>query len=146
MVEIVAIIRRKKASATKEELGRIGCLGYSVFPVLGRGRQRGLRGAQGTEGLVPPPAASPMATHRLQADGAALRQAAGGGMAFLPKVLFDLIVGESQAQETIEAIIRANQTGEFGDGRVFVIEVAEAYRISTGEREPTAEATEVASG
>ena len=117
MVEIVAIIRRKKASATKEELGHIGCLGYSVFPVLGRGRQRGLRGAQGTEGL-----------------------------AFLPKVLFDLIVGESQAQETIEAIIRANQTGEFGDGRVFVIEVAEAYRISTGEREPTAEATEVASG
>ena len=117
MVEIIAIIRRKKASATKEELERIKWSGYSVFPVLGRGRQRGLRGAQGTEGL-----------------------------AFLPKVLFDLIVGERQAQETIEAIIRANQTGEFGDGKLFVIEVAEAYRISTGEREPTVEATEVASG
>ncbi len=107
MVEIIAIIRRKKASATKEEFGRIGCLGYSIFPVLGRGRQRGLRGAQGTEGL-----------------------------AFLPKALFDLIVAESHTQETIEAIIRANQTGEFGDGKIFVIEVAEAYRISTGEREP----------
>jgi len=67
-------------------------------------------------------------------------------MAFLPKVLFDLIVEESQAQGTIEAIIRANQTGEFGDGKIFVIETAEAYRISTGEREPAAEATEVASG
>ena len=117
MVEIIAIIRRKKTAVTKEELGRIGCPGYSVFPVLGRGRQRGLRGAPGTEGL-----------------------------AFLPKALFDLIVGEGQAQETIEAIIRANQTGEFGDGKVFVIEVAEAYRISTGEREPAAAATEVASG
>lgn len=107
MVELVAIVRRKKASATKEELARIGCLGYSVFPVLGRGRQRGLRGAQGNEGL-----------------------------AFLPKVLFDLIVEEHQAQETIEALIRSNQTGQYGDGKIFVMEMAEAYRISTGEREP----------
>jgi len=117
MLELIAIVRRKKAWATKDELTRTGCLGYSVFPVLGRGRQRGLRGAQGTK-----------------------------GPAFLPKALFDLIVEESQAQETVEAIIRANQTGEFGDGKIFVIEMAEAYRISTGEREPTAEATEVALG
>jgi len=102
MVELVVIVRRKKASASKDELARIGCPGYSVFPVLGRGRQRGLRGEPGSEGL-----------------------------AFLPKILFDLIVEESQAQETIEAITRANQTGEFGDGKIFVIEVAEAYRIST---------------
>ncbi len=108
MVDIVAIVRRKKASATREELARIGCLGYSVLAVLGRGRQRGLRGAQGNE-----------------------------GPAFLPKALFDLIVEESQAQETIEAIIRANQTGEFGDGKIFVIEMAEAYRISTGEKDAT---------
>ena len=106
MVEIIAIIRRKKASATKEELGRIGCLGYSVVPVLGRGRQRGLRGEPGSEGL-----------------------------AFLPKVLFDLVVEDAQAQETIEALIRANQTGQYGDGKLFVIEMATAYRISTGERE-----------
>ena len=117
MVELIAIVRRKKDSATKEELTRIGCPGYSVFPVLGRGRQRGLRGAQGNE-----------------------------GPAFLPKALFDLIVEESQVQETIEALIRANQTGEFGDGKIFVIEMAEAYRLSTGEREPTAKTTEVASG
>lgn len=114
MRELIAIIRRKKASATKEELARIGCLGYSVLPVLGRGKQRGLRAAQGVEGFP-----------------------------FLPKMLFDLIVEESQAQETIEAIIRANQTGDFGDGKIFVIEVAEAYRISTGEREPTPQTVEV---
>jgi len=117
MVEIMAIIRRQRATATKEELSRIGCAGYTAFPVLGRGRQRGLRGEPGGEGL-----------------------------AFLPKVLFDLIVEEAQAQETIEALIRANQTGHYGDGKVFVIEVTEAYRISTGEREPAAEATEVTSG
>ena len=104
MVELVAIIRRKKAAATKEELARIGCLGYSVFPVLGRGRQGGLRTEQSREGLP-----------------------------FLPKVLFDLVIDEPEAQETIEAIIRANQTGEFGDGKIFVVEVGATYRISTGE-------------
>ena len=105
MVEIIAIIRRKHAAATREELSRIGCAGYTAFPVLGRGRQRGLRGEPG-----------------------------GEGFAFLPKVLFDLIVEDTQAQETVEAFIRVNQTGEFGDGKIFVIEIAEAYRISTGER------------
>lgn len=114
MVEIIAAIRRQHAGATKEELARIGCRGYSVFPVLGRGRQRGLKSEPG-----------------------------GAGLTFLPKVLFDLVVEEEQAQETIEAIIRANQTGQYGDGKLFVIEVAEAYRISTGEREPAAKTTEV---
>ena len=66
-------------------------------------------------------------------------------MTFLPKALFDLLVGEERAQETIEALIRANQTGEFGDGKIFVIEFAEADRISTGEREPIAQTTEVVS-
>ena len=117
MTEIIAIARRKRASATRTELTRIGCNGYSVFPVLGRGRQRGLRTEQGGEGL-----------------------------AFLPKTLFDLIVEGPHVQETIEALIRANQTGEFGDGKLFVIEIAETYRISTGEREPRVEVTEVVSG
>ncbi len=114
MVEIVAIIRRKRAAATKDELSRIGCAGYTALPVLGRGRQRGLRGEPGGEGLT-----------------------------LLPKVLFELIVEEVQAQETIEALIRTNQTGQYGDGKVFVIEIAEAYRISTGGRESAVETTEV---
>lgn len=63
-------------------------------------------------------------------------------MAFLPKVLFTIVVEEAQAQETIEALIRANQTGQYGDGKIFVIEITDAYRLSTGERQatPTAEA------
>ena len=106
MVELIAIIRRKRAGATQQELTRIGCQGYSRFAVLGRGRQRGLRG-----------------------DGA------DKGLPFLPKVFFSLMVAEEAAQETIEAIVRANQTGEFGDGKIFVLESSEAYRVSTGERE-----------
>ncbi len=116
MVEIIAIVRRKRASATRAELGRIGCSGYSVFPVLGRGKQRGLRTEGGSE-----------------------------GPAFLPKMLFALVVEDAGAQETVEAIVRANQTGEFGDGKIFVVEITDAYRISTGEREPRVEAMEVTS-
>ena len=104
MVEIIAVIRRKRAVATKEELAHLNCAGYSMLPVLGRGRQRGLHVQEGQQGL-----------------------------SFLPKILFDLIVDDEHAQETIEAIIRANQTGEFGDGKIFVIETEESYRISTGE-------------
>jgi nitrogen regulatory protein PII len=107
MVELIAMVRRKHAAATKEELSRIGCTGATTFPVLGRGKQRGLRSGPGGEGL-----------------------------AFLPKVLFDIVVEEAHAQETIEAIIRANQTGQYGDGKIFVLSVSEAYRLSTGEREP----------
>ena len=114
MREIIAIVRRNRAAATKAELARIGCEGYFQFAVLGRGRQRGLRD-----------------------------QDSDAGLRFLPKVLFDLIVDDARAAETIEAIVRANQTGEFGDGKIFVIELAAAYRISTGEQ--ASSAREVAS-
>lgn len=117
MIELIAIVRRNKTFATQQELAHIGRSGYSRLAVLGRGRQRGLKTGAGQNG--------PM---------------------FLPKTLFSVVVEEAQAQEAIEAIIRANQTGDFGDGKIFVMEAAEAYRISTGEREPMAEATEAASG
>lgn len=109
MVELIAIVRRNRAMATKEELARLGCAGYSRFSVLGRGRQRGLRNQTGQE-VVP----------------------------FLPKVLFDVVVDDEDAAETVEAFIRANQTGQYGDGKIFVLEVCETYRISTGK---TAETT-----
>ena len=114
MTEIIAIVRRNRARITQQELARIACQGYSRFAVLGRGRQRGLRGEPGSEGL-----------------------------AFLPKSLFDLVVEDDQAQETVEAIIRANQTGEFGDGKLFVLQMEDAYRISTGEREHVTQEAEV---
>lgn len=103
MREILAIVKRNQAAATRRELARVGCGGYTQWPVLGRGRQRGLRNQHGHE-----------------------------TMPFLPKVLFNLMVDEEHTSETIEAILRANQTGQYGDGKIFVLEVSESYRISTG--------------
>lgn len=105
MIEITAILRRDRAAQAKEELARIGCQGYSQFPVLGRGRQRGLRGP-----------------------------GAGEAMPFLPKILFNLVVEDEKRDETIEAILRAGQTGQYGDGKIFVLDVGEAYRISGEEK------------
>ena len=101
MVEITAIVNRSRAQATKEELARIGCAGYTRFAVLGRGKQRGLQNDQGKPAL-----------------------------SFLPKVLFRLIVEDADEAETVEAVIRANQTGQFGDGRIFVVQLECALRVS----------------
>lgn len=108
MLQLIAIVRRQRASETKEELARVGCAGYSWWPVLGRGRQRGLQSNPSLPGFP-----------------------------FLPKALFNVMVEEARMDETTEAIIRANQTGEFGDGKIFLVETQAAYRISTGECETT---------
>lgn len=102
MIELIAIVRRNKTAATQQELARIGYSGHSRLSVLGRGRQRGLKTGGGQN-----------------------------GPAFLAKTMFSVVAEDAQAQEAIEAIIRANQTGDFGDGKIFVLEVNDTYRIST---------------
>lgn len=59
---------------------------------------------------------------------------------FLPKQCFSLLIGESQVPAAVEAIQKANRTGkgEHGDGKVFVLDVSDAVRISTDERGPAA--------
>jgi nitrogen regulatory protein P-II 1 len=45
-----------------------------------------------------------------------------------------VVVKDSDLERGIEAIVAAAQTGEIGDGKIFVTEVVEAIRIRTGER------------
>jgi nitrogen regulatory protein PII 2 len=49
-----------------------------------------------------------------------------------------LIVEDKDVEKAVETVIEANQTGNPGDGRIFVLPIAEAYRVRDGE--PTAEA------
>lgn len=111
MKEIIAIIRPRKDRATKEELAKIGCLTCTTFRVYGRGKQRGLTyrsASQNGSGVV--------------------------GMKYLPKKMFYLIVNDRQAKTVVQAIVRANQTGQYGDGKIFVTDTKEVVRIRTGER------------
>ena len=55
-------------------------------------------------------------------------------MDFLPKVKIEVVDEDGSADEVLDAICKAANTGKIGDGKVFVSEVLEAIRIRTGER------------
>ena len=52
----------------------------------------------------------------------------------LKKIRLEIAVNEPFAQKTIDAIISAARTGEIGDGKIFVLDLAECIRIRTGEK------------
>ena len=52
----------------------------------------------------------------------------------LPKVKVELVVKDSQTQTAIDTVIEHARTGEIGDGKIFVIPVANAIRVRTGEQ------------
>ena len=52
----------------------------------------------------------------------------------LDKIRIDIAVNEDFVNPTIEAIIQAARTGNIGDGKIFVSDLAECIRIRTGER------------
>jgi nitrogen regulatory protein P-II 1 len=56
----------------------------------------------------------------------------------LRKVRLEIAVNEDFVEPTIKAIIKGAQTGETGDGKIFVLDLAECVRISTEERGSTA--------
>ena len=52
---------------------------------------------------------------------------------FLPKVKIEIGVDDGIAEQVVEAITNASQTGKIGDGKVFVYNLDKAVRIRTGE-------------
>ena len=54
-------------------------------------------------------------------------------MNFLPKVKIEVAVPASLAEQVVEAIMKAGQTGKIGDGKIFVLDLERAVRIRTGE-------------
>ncbi len=54
------------------------------------------------------------------------------------RLMLSIIVRDQNLQKTIDAIIKAAQTGELGDGKIFVSDIEETYRIRTGEKGPEA--------
>ena len=114
--EVIAIIRAQKHVATRKALEAVGIFSYTTQTVLGRSKQRGLRiEAEVKEGVTTPAAAT---------------------IRFLPKQYFSIVVTEKQAALAISAIVKANRTGvgAAGDGRIFVVDIDEAVRISTDDR------------
>ena len=104
---VIAIIQPHRLDAVKNELEAVDVNLMTVTNVLGQGRQKGV-----TE------------IYR----GA---KEAGG---LLNKVRLDIAVNEAFVEPAISAINKGAHTGSVGDGKIFVVDLAECVRISTGER------------
>ncbi len=111
MKMISAVIKPFKLDEVREALTQLGIQGMTVGEVRGFGRQRGQ-----TE----------------------IYRGAEYTVSFVPKVSIDVVVPDDRVEGAVEAIRIAAATGEIGDGKIFVIEVAHAVRIRTGETDDEA--------
>jgi nitrogen regulatory protein P-II 1 len=109
--KIEAIIKPFKLDEVKEALHEVGVSGITVLEAKGFGRQKGHTELyRGAEYVVD----------------------------FLPKVKLEVIVSDAQAEQVVEAIAAAAQTGRIGDGKIFVTPIESALRIRTGEQNDAA--------
>ncbi|MBT7178380.1 MAG: P-II family nitrogen regulator [Nitrospina sp.] len=107
MKKVDAIVKPFKLDEVKDKLNEIGVQGITVTEVKGFGRQKGHTELyRGAEYVVD----------------------------FLPKVKLEIVIADTQAEEVIETIMKAAQTGRIGDGKIFVTDLADVIRIRTGER------------
>ena len=106
MKKIEAIIRHFKLEEVKNALSDQNVHGMTITEVRGFGRQKGHKETyRGTEYTVD----------------------------FVPKVKLEVVVTDGQLQQTLDTIMRAAQTGQIGDGKIFVSDLANTVRIRTGE-------------
>jgi nitrogen regulatory protein P-II 1 len=106
MKKIEAIIRIFKLDSVKSALAAQGIHGMTITDVKGFGRQRGhTEMYRGTEYKVE----------------------------FVPKVKLELVASDAQVQSILDTILRTAQTGQVGDGKIFVAQLGDVIRIRTGE-------------
>ena len=106
MKKIEAVIRHFKLEEVKDALNAQGIKGMTVTEVRGFGRQKG---------------------HTETYRGAEY------SVDFLPKVKIEVVVSDDEVQAVISKIMTTARTGQVGDGKIFVTNLAEVVRIRTGE-------------
>lgn len=107
MKKILAIIRPDKLEEVKQALEEIGCNGLTIKEVRGRGIQLGI-----TESYR---------GHDYKVD-------------LLPKTEIEIVTNEEDLDKIVDTIVKTAQTGDIGDGKIFISPVEEVIRIRTGER------------
>lgn len=108
---IIAIIKPFKLDEVREALGAIGVAGMTVSEVKGFGRQKGQ-----TE----------------------IYRGAEYSTNMLPKVKLEIAASDDIASQVVETIQNVASTEAIGDGKIFVLDLADATRIRTGETGDTA--------
>jgi nitrogen regulatory protein P-II 1 len=108
MYKLEAIVRPERLDDVKNALTEAGFTGMNIVHVTGRGVQRGI-----------------------------VHQGRGGEsytVDMLPKVKVEIVVADADSEKAIQVVVKAAQTGNIGDGKIFLIPVADAIRVRTGER------------
>ncbi len=103
---IIATIKPFKLEEVREALTEIGVRGLMVTEIKGFGAQSGH-----TE----------------------IYRGAEYTVNFVPKVKLELVVSASMVDQVVETISETARTGKIGDGKIFVLDVAQAVRVRTGE-------------
>ncbi|MBN1236451.1 MAG: P-II family nitrogen regulator [Methanotrichaceae archaeon] len=107
MKKIEAIIRPEKLYILRDKLDLKGYSGMTVTEVKGRGRQKGI----------------------------SLQWRAGGyRVEFLPKIKLEMVIDDKDVEPIIDIICEYGQTGEAGDGKIFIYPVEDVIRVRTKER------------
>lgn len=106
MKKIEAIIRKSKFEDVKKALLTAGIEWFSYYDVRGEGKMRQARIFRGVM----------------------------YNTSSIERTLISVVVRDKNCEKTVQAIVGAAQTGEIGDGRIFIIPVEDAIRIRTGER------------
>jgi nitrogen regulatory protein P-II 2 len=108
---IIAIIKPYKLEEVRDALAALGVQGMTVTEARGFGRQKGQ-----TE----------------------LYRGAEYTTSFVPKVRLEIAVADDLAARAVETLQESARTGAIGDGKLFVLDVLQAVRIRTGERDEQA--------
>lgn len=117
MKEVMAIVRMNMMNKTKKALLDAGISSMTARDCLGRGKGivdfKVLAGAEkGYEEAV---------------------AQLGQSQRLIPKRVLTVVVPDKLVMKTVKAIIRANQTGKSGDGKIFILPVADSVSVRTGE-------------
>ena len=103
---VTAIVKPFRLDDVRNALGEVGIQGMTVSEVKGFGRQRGHTELyRGAEYVVD----------------------------FLPKAKIEVAIADDAVERVVEAIIEAAKTGKVGDGKIFVTNIEQVWRIRTGE-------------
>lgn len=106
MKKIEAIIRHFKLDEIKTALTEVGVEGMTITEVKGYGRQKGH-------------------TEMYRGNEYAID--------FVPKVKMEVVVTQDNLKKVVDTIMEKAQTGQMGDGKIFIADLSEVIRIRTGE-------------
>ena len=111
MKKIEAIIRPFKLDEVKEILLEEGIRGLTITEVRGYGRQKG---------------------HTETYRGSEYQ------IEFVPKIKIEVVVKDEISEKVISSILKVAKTGQVGDGKIFITDIADTIRIRTDESGPDA--------